>query len=250
VTVHCRTRNMRKTEKATIERLREIVEFVEKMGKGVAVIENGDCLGCEDAHRVREITGAHSVMIATAAEANPSCFSSTPLVDVHRTLIPSYLRISRYLGNHWANSKFCGIQFRGNHVQFTRAEEKEFKDKFAKAKCYDHMDDIAGDWSQGTAEFEEICRIIEARPHRVPRLTSTSTTFTGDPALTVDDSDAVGVSWESQMQTGTPKEWRPNPYSEDVLKTPKIPLNPARIPIPAAVSGRDEPTPSPSPLIT
>ena len=31
-------------------------------------------------------------MIATAAEANPSCFSPTPLVDVHRTLIPTYLR--------------------------------------------------------------------------------------------------------------------------------------------------------------
>jgi tRNA-dihydrouridine synthase 2 len=57
LTVHCRTRNMRKGEKATIERLREIVEFVEKMGKGVAVIENGDCLGCEDAARVRKVTG-------------------------------------------------------------------------------------------------------------------------------------------------------------------------------------------------
>ena len=57
LTVHCRTRNMRKTEKATIERLRGIVEFVEKMGKGVAVIENGDCLGREDANRVREVTG-------------------------------------------------------------------------------------------------------------------------------------------------------------------------------------------------
>ena len=57
LTVHCRTRNMRKGEKATIERLREIVEFVEKMGKGVAVIENGDCLGCEDAARVRRVTG-------------------------------------------------------------------------------------------------------------------------------------------------------------------------------------------------
>jgi hypothetical protein len=32
-------------------------------------------------------------MIATAAEANPSCFSPTPLVDVHQTLIPTYLRV-------------------------------------------------------------------------------------------------------------------------------------------------------------
>ena len=58
LTVHCRTRNMRMKEKAVIQRLREIVEFVEKMGKGIAVIENGDCLGYEDSKRVREVTGA------------------------------------------------------------------------------------------------------------------------------------------------------------------------------------------------
>ena len=57
LTVHCRTRNMRMREKAMIERLREIVDFVEGMGKGVAVIENGDCLGYEDSKRVREVTG-------------------------------------------------------------------------------------------------------------------------------------------------------------------------------------------------
>ena len=205
-------------------------------------------------------------MIATAAEANPSCFSPKPLVDVHRTLIPSYLRVvskartpplrppdslplqSRYLGNHWANSKFCGIQFRGNHVEFTRAEEKGFKDKFAKAKDYDHMDDVAGDWTHGKAEFEEICRIIEARPQRVPRAISTPTAT--EATLALDIPNAEELPWESQVQAETPKEWRPNPYLDDVLKTPRIPLNPARMPIPAAVSGRDEPTPSPSPLIT
>jgi tRNA-dihydrouridine synthase 2 len=57
LTVHCRTRNMRPREKALIERLREIVQFVEGLGKGVAVVENGDCTGWEDAKRVREITG-------------------------------------------------------------------------------------------------------------------------------------------------------------------------------------------------
>ena len=57
LTVHCRTRNTRMKEKAVIERLREIVDFVEKMGKGIAVIENGDCLGFEDARRVRAVTG-------------------------------------------------------------------------------------------------------------------------------------------------------------------------------------------------
>jgi len=57
ITVHCRTRNMRPRERALIERLKGIVEFVENMGKGTAVIENGDCLNFEDAKRIRDITG-------------------------------------------------------------------------------------------------------------------------------------------------------------------------------------------------
>lgn len=58
LTVHCRTRNQRKREPAHIDRLREIVEFVEGMGRDVAVIENGDCEGYEDAFRIRKITSA------------------------------------------------------------------------------------------------------------------------------------------------------------------------------------------------
>jgi tRNA-dihydrouridine synthase 2 len=57
LTVHCRTRNMRDRDRALVGRLREIVEFVEGMGRGVAVVENGDCVGWEDAKRVRHVTG-------------------------------------------------------------------------------------------------------------------------------------------------------------------------------------------------
>ena len=32
-------------------------DFVEGMGKGIAVIENGDCTGYEDAKRIRALTG-------------------------------------------------------------------------------------------------------------------------------------------------------------------------------------------------
>jgi tRNA-dihydrouridine synthase 2 len=57
VTIHCRTRSMRKTEPARIERLKEIVDFVRGLGTDVAVIQNGDCEGYEDARRIRSITG-------------------------------------------------------------------------------------------------------------------------------------------------------------------------------------------------
>ena len=76
---------MREKDRAVIERLREIVEFVEGLGRGIAVIENGDCLSWEDVKRVRETTIAHSVMIARGSEASPSCFPSNPLEDIEKT---------------------------------------------------------------------------------------------------------------------------------------------------------------------
>lgn len=109
------------------------------------------------------------------------------------------------------------------------------------------MDDVAGDWSRGKAEFEEICRIIEARPQRIPRPTPIITATTEESTLASDTSDGAELTEEFQVQT--PKEWRPNPDLDETLKTPKIPMNPARMPIPAAVSGRDELTPTPSSLI-
>jgi len=58
ITIHCRTRNMRPRERALVERLKEIVEFVHELGLDVAVVENGDCTGREDATRIKELTGA------------------------------------------------------------------------------------------------------------------------------------------------------------------------------------------------
>lgn len=44
------------------------------------------------------LKGAHSVMIARAAETNPTCFSSTPMIDLEKTLWPKYLRlVGRFL---------------------------------------------------------------------------------------------------------------------------------------------------------
>lgn len=62
LTVHCRTRNMRAREKALVQRLGEVVKFVQGLGKGVAIIENGDCVGWEDAKRIRKMTGVLSVL--------------------------------------------------------------------------------------------------------------------------------------------------------------------------------------------
>ncbi|KAJ7146391.1 hypothetical protein C8R44DRAFT_600643 [Mycena epipterygia] len=166
LTVHCRTRNMRDRDAALVERLKEIVDFVEGMGKGIAVIENGDCTGAEDAKRIRNLTGAHSVMIARAAESNPSCFSPVPLIDVEKTLCPAYLRVAKYLNHNWGLTKFCVSQFKGKHVELTKSAQKHYRQLLNGTKGFDGLEEIVGAWT-GEEDFGAIVKTIEARPPRL-----------------------------------------------------------------------------------
>ncbi|KAF9524096.1 tRNA-dihydrouridine synthase 2 [Crepidotus variabilis] len=169
LTVHCRTRSMRDKDKAKIEKLREIVDFVRGLGKGIAVIENGDCTGWEDAERVRKTTGADSVMIARGAESNPSCFSTEPLTDVERNLWPAYLRVAKYSDNHFSLTKFCVTQFKGRRIEVTKSESHELHQKLSRAKSYTDMQDFMGDHSC-EEEFKAIVHAIEEKPPRENRM--------------------------------------------------------------------------------
>ena len=57
----------------------------------IAILANGDVEGWRDIQRVREITGADGVMVATKAEENPSCFSEE-MADAE-DLIVRYLKL-------------------------------------------------------------------------------------------------------------------------------------------------------------
>ncbi|KAI0315330.1 hypothetical protein OF83DRAFT_1027875, partial [Amylostereum chailletii] len=169
VTIHCRTRSMRKTERARTERLKDIVDFVRGLGKDVAVVQNGDCIGYDDARRIRSMTGADSVMIATAAESNPTIFSSTPLTDLEETFIPPYVRLAKYLDNHWASTKFCVSQFKGPHVRTTKAATRHIRDAIVKARGYADVESVFAPWT-GEEEFRAIAQAIEAREKNPPIL--------------------------------------------------------------------------------
>ncbi|KAG6849017.1 hypothetical protein H0H93_011962 [Arthromyces matolae] len=227
LTVHCRTRNMREKDRATIERLREIVEFVEGMGKGIAVIENGDCLGWNDAQRVRAVTGASSVMIARGAEANPSCFSPTPLEDIEQTLVPPYLRLSKYLDNHWGLTKFCVAQFKAQHVNVRKADAIAMRQALAQSKGYDGMAEVVGTWS-GKEELDEIIKAIETNPPRQHRLPP--------PPAIADESEDLDTS-----KITPPGTQNPEPPGSGA---PFLPSNPRTV-MPAMVTGHDATTPTP-----
>ncbi|TFY63686.1 hypothetical protein EVJ58_g3109 [Rhodofomes roseus] len=264
LTVHCRTRNQRKQQPAHIDRLREIVDFVEGMGRGVAVIENGDCGGYEDAIRIRGITGAHSCMIATAAEANPTCFSPTPFVDLERTFIPQYLRLGKYLGIYWGLTKYCAGMFEGKRTNRTRSELKDIRASIRGAKGYKDIEGYAGTGS-GEEEFREIVQAIEQRGGRrvkVQVLNSTSTTGKTEAAATEaapsmisdkvpksarDEHALTSTSDGDESKDGlhTPPTGSVDP---SVMNAPLAPTNEMRMPLPAMITG-ELPTPTPTPRI-
>ncbi|KAJ3739783.1 hypothetical protein DFH05DRAFT_1530051 [Lentinula detonsa] len=258
LTVHCRTRNMRDRDRAMIERLKEVVEFVKGMGKDIAVIENGDCLGAQDAERIREVTGAHSVMIARAAESNPTCFSKTPLADIHETLVPAYLRLSKYLDNNWSLTKFCLSQFKSPHTKPNgKAEEKRIRETIVKSRSFDDVADIAGGWT-GEEDFEEIVRAIEAREGAANEKSKPSTS----------DANVTGKQEQAQLTAATLREEVSQPLSSSLSRaveaksgnkyiTPPGTQNPhppasdaplmsdVQMTLPALISGKEPMTPTP-----
>ncbi|PAV22671.1 FMN-linked oxidoreductase [Pyrrhoderma noxium] len=261
LTVHCRTRNMRPRERALIDRMREIVEFVEGMGKDVAVIENGDCVDRADAIRIRNITGAHSCMIATAAESNPTCFSPEPLSDLIKTFVPNYVRLGRYLDNHFSNTRFCAVTFKGANKELTKSERHKLHDKLSRAKSYDDLDEFVGGVWNGEEEMAEIKRIIESREENDPRYSLEppppkevqeqleNELFEALPPGNT-ETETVTENQEEESETSTstptltstttpPDRENPEPVTQNA---PLLPVN-DRLEL---LSGLDTPTPAPT----
>lgn len=113
LTIHCRTKPMRPREAALVDRFREIAEHVSKVaaetGQSVPVIYNGDCFGASDAPRLRERTGASAVMMARAAELNPSCFQLERQC-VATVIAPRWMHYAVRFDNPFGNTKYCVTQ--------------------------------------------------------------------------------------------------------------------------------------------
>ncbi|KAF8633547.1 hypothetical protein AX15_001349 [Amanita polypyramis BW_CC] len=245
LTVHCRTRNMRDREAALIGRFKEIVDFVKGMDKGVAVVENGDCLGWEDAIRVRKVTGAHSVMVARAAESNPTCFSPTPMVDLETTLWPRYLRLAKYLDNYWGLTKFCMAQFKGSYITMKRSEGTRLREKLSRAKSYEDMSDFVDNLWTGAEVFREVVQAIESRLPREHRPTMSHQILEGPVATNTSTDGSPGSPSEVELSgTVTPSGTQnPEPPGSGA---PLLP-NEQRKPLPSIITGQNALTPTPTP---
>lgn len=117
LTVHCRTTPMRPRERAIRAQLRMIADICRE--EGVACLMNGDVKNRDEALQFVRDYGVDGAMIATAAEANSSCFRS----EAEGGLLPwtevvhEYMKIALDVHNKWGNSKFLLSQLMPGKAQ-------------------------------------------------------------------------------------------------------------------------------------
>ncbi|KAI9284469.1 hypothetical protein BC943DRAFT_325724 [Umbelopsis sp. AD052] len=117
ITVHCRTKDMRSSERAKWDALKDIVENV----KTIPVVANGDVFEYEDVQKLKDHTNVSSAMIARGAEYNPSIFrkeGKLPVVDV----IKAYLKKCVEVDNLPQNTKYCMLSMDKEKGHHTRSE--------------------------------------------------------------------------------------------------------------------------------
>lgn len=110
LTIHCRTREMRKTERAIREQLRMVGETCRSYG--VACLMNGDVETREQSDQLVEDFEVDGAMIATAAEKNPSVFrpESEGGKAQWKEIVENYMDRALAVENRWGNTKFLLAQ--------------------------------------------------------------------------------------------------------------------------------------------
>lgn len=202
-------------------------------------------------------------MIATAAESNPTCFSTAPLTDLIKTFTPGYVRLvgslenlcsmhvlinfyqCRHLDNHFSSTKFCSMSFKGGSKTMKKSERQELQLKLHKAKKYDDLNGFVGNIWNGEEEMKEIARAIDSRALGILNV---------DLPLAEEGERREGESTADQITTPieggninnisgffTPQMCEPIP-------TPSAPLMPSNDRrLASLVSLQDIPTPTPTP---
>ena len=107
LTVHCRTTPMRPRERALRdERLHATARICK--AAGVACLMNGDVKDKDEALQLAKAFSVDGAMIATAAEANPSCFRTRAESGLlpWRAVVAEYVKTALEVENKWGNTKF------------------------------------------------------------------------------------------------------------------------------------------------
>lgn len=121
LTVHCRTTPMRPRERAIRDQLRMIARICRE--EGVACVMNGDVKNRDEALALIKEYEVDGSMIATAAEANPSCFRTEEQGGLlsWREVVPEYMKITLDTENRFGNTKFLLTQLMPGKAESYRA---------------------------------------------------------------------------------------------------------------------------------
>ncbi|KAH9044434.1 hypothetical protein EDB85DRAFT_2137967 [Lactarius pseudohatsudake] len=104
LTIHYRTRNVPPCDRALVRRLKEVVDFVEGLGRDVTVVENDDC-STRPFSRVNRSLASRT--LSSYSPPSRAC-RSPPLPSRCRSqtqLLPRYRWYSANTVNHWASTK-------------------------------------------------------------------------------------------------------------------------------------------------
>ncbi|GCB18087.1 tRNA-dihydrouridine(20) synthase [Aspergillus awamori] len=106
LTVHCRTPPMRPRERAIRDQVRMIADICHEAG--VACVINGDVTTKDEGHALMKEFGVDGAMIATAAEANPSCFRTEAEGGLlpWKEVVHEYIKFCLESENRFGNSKY------------------------------------------------------------------------------------------------------------------------------------------------
>ena len=120
LTVHCRTTPMRPRERAIREQLRMIADICRE--EGVACLMNGDVRNRDEALQLAQEYSVDGAMIATAAEANSSCFRTQEEGGLlpWKEVVAEYIKIALEVENKWGNTKFLLSQLMPGKAEIFR----------------------------------------------------------------------------------------------------------------------------------
>lgn len=134
--VHCRFPDMRSREPALWDRLSDIVEICHSQSPVIPVIINGDLKSIADLERAKKETGADSIMIARAAQFNPSVFRTEGLIEPME-MIRRYMEIALIVDNHASNTKYLVSKMCADANITTK--QREMYQKISSSKSNEEM---------------------------------------------------------------------------------------------------------------
>ncbi|KAI8069837.1 uncharacterized protein B0P05DRAFT_551107 [Gilbertella persicaria] len=120
LTVHCRTKEQRSTEKANWDALKDIVQTVKSV-TNIPVIVNGDVFEYADFEKAKAMTNADSVMVARGAQWNPSAFRKEGLLPFE-TVVRAYIKKAIDLDNLFQNTKYVLLSMNTEDTKHTRSD--------------------------------------------------------------------------------------------------------------------------------